>query len=85
MQRPAAIGEYRAAVSLIEIPLAVRSAGQRVQRVVVIPAVESAEQHLAGIAIRRIEFQVAIDVGEFQQVRRLGNDDHIVEYRDAQR
>jgi len=46
----------------------------------VIPAVKPGEDHFPRISGSWIEFQVAIDIGELQQIRRLGNNDHIVEH-----
>ena len=54
------------------------------QRVVVVDALEAGQQHLA-LVHRRIEAQVAIDVGVDDEVGRLRDDDLVVDDRDAER
>ena len=81
---PGLIGENPAGVALVEIEFPVRPGGEGMKRVIVISPVKAGEHDLAGVAIGGIEFQVAVDVREFDEIRRLGNDDHIVENRDAQ-
>ena len=58
--------------------------GDRVQRVVVIDALEAGQQHLA-LVHRRIELQVPIDVRVDDQVGRLRDDDLVVDDGDAER
>ena len=51
---------------------------------IVIDALEAAQQHLA-LVHRRIEAQVAIDVGVDDEIGRLRDDDLVVDDRDAER
>lgn len=67
---------------MIEVPLAIRSADDGVQAVIVIFAIESAEDVFPFVHLR-IELQVAIDIGVDDEVRRLGHHDLIAENADA--
>ena len=62
-----------AGVAGVEDPLAVGTDRHRVQRVIVIDALEAGQQHLA-LVHRRIEAQVAIDVGVDDEIGRLRDD-----------
>ena len=65
-----AIGELRAHIALIEIPLTIRSGGDAVEAVVVLLASETGEQDLASID-PRFDFAVAVLVGVDEQIGRL--------------
>ena len=78
------VGELRAGVALIEVPLAVRAEGRAVQRVVVVAAVEAGQEHFALIHLR-IEDAIAVGIGIDEQVRRLRDDDLAVDVGDAER
>ena len=54
------------------------------QRMIVIAPVEARQQHFA-LVDGRIEFPVAVHVGVDDEIRRVGDDDPVVEHRDAQR
>ena len=73
-----------AGVAGVEDPLAVGADRHRVQRVVVVDALEAREQHLA-LVHGRIEPQVAIDVRVDDEVGRLRDDDLVVDDGDAER
>ena len=70
--------EDRATVSIVEIELSVGSAGDGVERVIVVACVEPGEDNFAFVDLG-IEFQVVIDIGVFNQIGRLGNPDFISE------
>ena len=78
------VREHRAHVAGVEHPLAVRTDRHRMQRVVVVDALEPGQQHLTFVH-RRIEAQITIDVGIDNEVGRLRDDDLVVDDRDAQR
>ncbi len=83
-ERPAtAIREERAGVALAEIPAAIGTEGHRMQRVVVVAAVETGQQHVA-LVDRGIEPAVAVHVGVDDHVRRVRHDHAVVDHRDAQ-
>ena len=69
--------ELGPAVSLIEVPLTVRSADHGVQAMVVILAIESAEPVLALIDLR-VKLQVTVHIGKSKQVGWLGDINDIV-------
>ena len=54
------------------------------QRMIVIAPVETRQQHFA-LVDGRIEFPVAVDVGVDDEIRRIRDDDLVVEHRDAER
>ena len=72
------------AVSLVEIPLAVRSSHHGVETVIMIPTIESAENVLPPIYLR-IEPQVTINIGIDNQVRRLCHHHLVAEHADPKR
>ena len=76
--------ELGSTVSLIEVPLAIRSTDHGVEAVIVILSIESAESVLAFVHLR-IELQVAIDIGVDDEVRRLSHYDLITKHADAKR
>ena len=78
------VGELCAGVPLVEVPLAVRTEGGAVQRVVMVAAVEAGQEHLALVDLG-IEDAVAVDVGVDDEVRRLGDDDLAVDMGHAER
>ena len=82
---PGLVGEHPAVVALVENPLPVRTAGDGVKRVIVVPAVESGQENLLRVAIRLAEFPVAVPIGELEQMGRLGNHHHIIEDADPER
>ena len=78
------VGEDSAAVSVVEIPLAVRADGDGVQRVVVLAGVETREEGFA-LVHGGIEFPVAVRIGVNEEVGRLGDDDLVFKNGDAKR
>ena len=68
-------------VALVEIPLPIRSSHDSVQTVIVIPAVESAEDVLPFVYLR-VELQVTIDISINNKVGRLRHHDLIAEHAD---
>ena len=79
------VREDPAGVALVEIPFPVRAGGEGMQRVVVVFPVESGEQDFPRVACGRFELPVAVHIGELEQIRRLGHDDHVVKNGDAER
>ncbi len=78
------VGERAAAVAGVQVELAVGPGDDRVQRVVMVLATEAAQDHFAFID-RGVELAVAIHIGELDEVGGVGNNDDVVEDRDAQR
>ena len=78
------VGELRAGVALVEVPLAVGTEGRAVERVVMVAAVEAGEQDFPLVDLG-IEDAIAVDVGVDNQVRRLRDDDLAVDVRHAER
>ena len=76
----AAIGELRAGVALIEIPLSIRSGDEAVQTVIMLATVEAREQSLALVGNA-----VVIGVRVNEQVRRLRHDDFVIEHGHTER
>ena len=81
---PRPIREHSPGVAGVEYPLAIRTERHRVKRVVMVDPLEARQQHLA-LVHRRIEPQVAIDVGVDDEVGGLRDDHLVVDDRDAER
>ena len=81
---PRAICEMGTGVALAEVPVAIRTECNRVQRVIVIAAIKATEQHLALVHLG-IKPTIPIDIRIDNQIGRTGNDDLIVNHRDAER
>ncbi len=79
-----AIGERGAHVARVEDPLAVRTNSHRVQRVVVVDALEARQQHFANVDTG-VEPEVAVDVRVDDQVWRLRDNHLVVDDRHAER
>ena len=74
----AAVGELGTGVALIEIPLPIRSGDEAVQTVIMLAACKTGEQSLP-----LVRNAVAIGVGVNEQVRRLRDDDLVIEHGDT--
>ncbi len=72
------------AVSLVEIPLPVWTSHHGVQAVIMIPAIESAEDILPFVDLR-IELQVPVNIGIHNKMGRLRHHNLIAEHTDPQR
>ena len=74
----AAVGELGTGVALIEIPLPIRSGDEAVQTVIMLTACKTGEQSLPLVGNA-----VAIGIGVNEQVRRLRDDDLVIEHGDT--
>lgn len=76
--------EDGSAVAVVEVEFAVRSAGDRVEGVVVVLGIEAGQENFAFVD-GGVELEVAVDVGVNEEFGWLGNVDDIVKNGDAKR
>lgn len=78
-----AVGELSAGIAVVEIQFATGSLRNRVQRVVMIAAVEAGEEDFT-LVDGGVKLPVAVDVGIDDQVGRAGDVDFVVDDGDAE-
>ena len=76
--------ELGPAVSLVKVPLAVRSADHGVETMIVISAIKSAESVLALVHLW-VELKIAVDIRIDNKVWRLGHHNLIAKHADTKR